>query len=91
MRYLMNNTQMIEKMANSYPIRRAAQLTVYLFHRSKAALEDKRAIEFKNKITEQMKLTGENPTEKLKSLHTKFQQEFRKEWEKVRGGGPLKK
>ncbi len=87
MRYLMNNTQMIEKMANSYPMRRAAQFTVYLFHKSKAALEDRRAVELRNKITEQVKqVTSENPTQKLKDFQAKFSNELKKEWEKVRGG-----
>jgi hypothetical protein len=59
MRYLANNPQLIDRLANSYPIRRAAQLTVYLFHRSKAVMEDHhvkdRALKFKGKFTEEMK------------------------------------
>lgn len=33
-RYLLNNQQLIDKLASSYPIKRAARFTAYLFHRS---------------------------------------------------------
>lgn len=36
MRYLANNEQLVNRLAESYPIRRAAQWTIYLFSRTKA-------------------------------------------------------
>ncbi|XP_076453211.1 protein NCBP2AS2 homolog [Babylonia areolata] len=40
LRYLLNNEQLIQKVAESYPVRRAAQLTAYMFHRGKELGED---------------------------------------------------
>ncbi|XP_025084528.1 uncharacterized protein NCBP2-AS2 homolog [Pomacea canaliculata] len=40
LRYLLNNEQLIQKLADSYPVRRAAQLTAYMFHRGKELGED---------------------------------------------------
>ncbi|GAB0089929.1 Protein NCBP2AS2 [Sergentomyia squamirostris] len=39
MRYLANNEQLIQRLSESYPIRRAAQLTLYAFYRSKMIAE----------------------------------------------------
>ncbi|KAK3597071.1 hypothetical protein CHS0354_022077 [Potamilus streckersoni] len=36
-RYLSNNEQIIQRIADSYPVRRAAQLAAYLVHRGKEA------------------------------------------------------
>ncbi|XP_017148758.2 protein NCBP2AS2 homolog [Drosophila miranda] len=36
MRYLANNEQLIQRMADSYPMRRAAQLVVSLMYRTKS-------------------------------------------------------
>ncbi|XP_023179409.1 protein NCBP2AS2 homolog [Drosophila hydei] len=36
MRYFANNEQLIQRMADSYPMRRAAQLVVSLMYRSKS-------------------------------------------------------
>lgn len=36
---LVNNHQLIEKLSESYPVRRAAQLTVYVYHKGKAVGE----------------------------------------------------
>jgi hypothetical protein len=59
MRYLSNHPQLIDKLSESYPMRRAAQLAVYLFHRSKSILEDKavkqRALKFKDTFSEELK------------------------------------
>lgn len=59
LRYFANNEQLINRIAESYPVRRAAQLTVYLFHRSKAIMEDTqakdKAIKFKDKLSDEMK------------------------------------
>lgn len=34
--YFVNNPQLIEKLSESYPVRRAAQLTVYAYQKGKA-------------------------------------------------------
>uniref|UniRef100_A0A1L8DCR1 Uncharacterized protein n=1 Tax=Nyssomyia neivai TaxID=330878 RepID=A0A1L8DCR1_9DIPT len=39
MRYLANNEQLVQRLSESYPIRRAAQLTLYAFYRSKMIVE----------------------------------------------------
>jgi hypothetical protein len=39
-RYLINNQQLIDKLADSYPIRRAAQWVVYFTNKSKQLTED---------------------------------------------------
>ncbi|BFZ06425.1 hypothetical protein BsWGS_09464 [Bradybaena similaris] len=41
LRYLLNNEQLIQKIADSYPIRRAAQLTAYFIHKGKEIGEEK--------------------------------------------------
>jgi hypothetical protein len=43
LRYLANNEELVYKLSESKPVRRAAQLTVSLFHRSKL-----RTLEFEN-------------------------------------------
>ncbi|XP_059620113.1 protein NCBP2AS2 homolog [Phlebotomus argentipes] len=42
MRYLANNEQLIQRLSESYAIRRAAQLTLYAFQRSKMIAEEHR-------------------------------------------------
>ena len=37
--YFVNNPQLVDKLAESYPIRRAAQLTVYAYHKSKSVTQ----------------------------------------------------
>lgn len=37
-RYLVNNEQLINKLAESYPVRTAARLAVYLFTRTKSVV-----------------------------------------------------
>lgn len=39
-RYLVNNQQLIDKLADSYPIRRAAQWVVYWTNKSKQLTQD---------------------------------------------------
>lgn len=42
MRYLANNEQLVQRLSESYPVRRAAQLMVAAFHRTKSIAEDQR-------------------------------------------------
>lgn len=39
LRYLANNEQLVNKLADSYPIRRAAKFVVYFFNRSKSIVD----------------------------------------------------
>lgn len=62
LRYLLqrflNNPEVIDKLADSYPIRRAAQLTAYAFQRGKEAVETgatKQVGQFKKNFVEQVK------------------------------------
>ncbi|XP_050664106.1 protein NCBP2AS2 homolog [Leptidea sinapis] len=40
LRYLANNERLVQKIAESYPVRRAAQMAVSLFYKSKEKLSD---------------------------------------------------
>ncbi|KAG7160280.1 NCBP2AS2-like [Homarus americanus] len=55
---LLNSPEIIDKLAESYPIRRAAQLTAYAFQRGKEAIESegpKRVGQFKKDFTQEVK------------------------------------
>lgn len=39
-RYLANNERLVQRIAESYPVRRAAQLSIALFYKSKDKLSD---------------------------------------------------
>lgn len=40
LRYLVNNERLVQKIAESYPVRRAAQLAIAVFYRGKEKLGD---------------------------------------------------
>lgn len=42
LRYLANNEQLIQRMAESYPMRRAAQMVVSIMYRTKNMVEERR-------------------------------------------------
>lgn len=44
-RYLANNEQLIQRLADSYPMRRAAQLLVSAYYRSRAIAQDQKLVE----------------------------------------------
>lgn len=59
---LINNPQVIEKLSESYPIRRAAQLTAYALQKGKVAAQDavesevsKRLNKFQEEFTKELK------------------------------------
>lgn len=41
MRYFANNEQLVQRLSESYPVRRAAQLVVSMFYRGKLMAEEK--------------------------------------------------
>lgn len=67
MRYLANNEQLVQKLSESYPIRRAAQLLVAAFHQSKSFASEKGLTEF--------------TPEKFRSLINSFKENVKKEIE----------
>jgi hypothetical protein len=65
LRYLANNQQLVDKLADSYPMRRAAQWVLYLYSRSKA-------------ITEKRNLNTDSIEDSLKKLKEKLENELKK-------------
>ncbi|XP_065082446.1 protein NCBP2AS2 homolog [Ochlerotatus camptorhynchus] len=45
LRYLANNEQLIQRLAESYPMRRAAQLLVSAYYRSRAVAQEQKLVE----------------------------------------------
>lgn len=69
--YFVNNPQLVEKLSESYPIRRAAQLTVYAYHKGKAIGE--------GKIQDGLK----QGAKRLDSFAGKFKEELAKGMEEI--------
>ncbi|XP_064644349.1 protein NCBP2AS2 homolog [Lineus longissimus] len=89
-RYLANHPEVINRLAESYPIRRAAQLTAYLIHRSKEtgqrSLDDFLKSSTTRQIKEQASETGNSVqsfsktfTEELKDGLRKMNEEIKKQ------------
>lgn len=61
LRYLANNEHLVQRLADSYPVRRAAQLAVSMFYRGKEKLSEvdpqqvNRFMSFLKKFSENMK------------------------------------
>lgn len=66
--YLANNPQLIEKLSDSYPVRRAAQLTVYAYHKSKALGEGAIQDGFKQGVQRLDSFTGKFKEELEKGI-----------------------
>lgn len=70
--YFVNNPQLIEKLSESYPVRRAAQLTVYAYQKGRAigegALQDglKRGVQKVESFTETFKQELERGMKEVK-------------------------
>lgn len=45
LRYLANNEQLIQRLADSYPMRRAAQLLVSAYYRSRAVAQEQKLVD----------------------------------------------
>lgn len=45
LRYFANNEQLIQRLAESYPMRRAAQLLVSAYYRSRAVAQEQKLVE----------------------------------------------
>ncbi|KAJ8722948.1 hypothetical protein PYW07_004128 [Mythimna separata] len=71
-RYLANNEHLVQKIAESYPVRRAAQLAVSVFFRGKAKIEEldpqqvNKFISFLKKFNENLKEGIQDAKKQLK-------------------------
>ncbi|CAG2061541.1 unnamed protein product [Timema podura] len=71
-RYLANNEHLVSRLAESYPIRRAAQLAAYLFTVSKHAASDgTRLSSLANRLRAQLKDVKEEFAEEMKKVQKK--------------------
>ncbi|XP_055532591.1 protein NCBP2AS2 homolog [Wyeomyia smithii] len=71
-RYLVNNEQLIQRLSESYPMRRTAQIFISAYYRSRAIAEEQKLVEmtpesfkrmiqnFKNSIKQEVKTTTNN-------------------------------
>lgn len=72
LKYLANNEHLIQKIAESYPVRRAAQLAVSVFYRGKEKLSDmdpqkvNRLVSFFKKFSQNMKEGIEDAKKQIK-------------------------
>lgn len=66
-----NSEKLVEQLADSYLMRRAAQMATSLFFRTKAIAEEQKITEFVDK-------------EKLKKLYEKFQKNLEEEMQKAK-------
>ncbi|PZC81586.1 hypothetical protein B5X24_HaOG212510 [Helicoverpa armigera] len=72
LRYLANNEHLVQKLAESYPVRRAAQLAVSVFYRGKEKLSDmdpqqvNRIMSFLKKFNENLKEGIQDAKKQLK-------------------------
>jgi mediator of RNA polymerase II transcription subunit 9 len=72
-KYLLNNPQIVEKLADSYVMRRLAQMSVSAFFKAKAIAEEAKNERFKD-----------FDSAKLKSFLDKFHTNFKEEMEKAK-------
>lgn len=70
-RYLTNHPELVERLSNSYPMRRAARFVVYIFNRSKLLAEERGLHE---------KLSPE----KLKEFTRRFSNNLKEELDKAK-------
>lgn len=72
--YFANNPQLIEKLSDSYPVRRAARLTVYLYHKGKTVGEEV--------VQDKLKKGGE----RFISFHGRFKEELKQGIKEIKDG-----
>lgn len=71
LRYLSNNEQLIQKLSESYPVRRAAQIFVSFYYRGQSAVE-------------QSNLKHNLSPEKFRNFMRNFQRDFKQELENAK-------
>ncbi|KAK7092978.1 protein NCBP2AS2 homolog [Littorina saxatilis] len=81
LRYLMNNEQLTQKLAESYPVRRAAQLTAYVFHRGKELGEDGveklRQSDVVNRVQQEAQQSGQRASKFTSTFKRELQEGFK--------------
>ncbi|XP_035911621.1 protein NCBP2AS2 homolog [Anopheles stephensi] len=77
LRYLANNEQLIQRLADSYPLRRAAQMVLSAYYRTRS-------------VAEQQKLVGMTP-ERLQQALRSFKSNVQKEIENAKNDLAKKK
>ena len=70
--YLFNHPEIVNKLSESYPIRRAAQLAVYVYHKGRRVGE--------GAIQDGLK----NGTQRLTSFSEKFKEELKREMDEAK-------
>ncbi|CAH1776178.1 unnamed protein product [Owenia fusiformis] len=83
MRYLVNNEQLIQKLAESYPIRRAAQLTAYFYHRSKSIGNDLKDSGAAQKLQDDANFYARQTENKLSNFKKTFTQDVTEGFKKL--------
>jgi len=76
---LLNSPQIIDRLADSYPIRRAAQLTVFALNKGKAAAKE--AIEAE--VTKKASNIQNEVTKKASNIQSTFVKELKEGFEKI--------
>lgn len=74
-RYLLNNERLVQKLSESYPIRKTAQLIVLFFNHGKSIAEEKQL---------HQKLTPEQFRSLMRTLADRAQQEYIKAQERFK-------
>lgn len=75
LRYLLNNERLVQKLSESYPIRKTAQVFVLFFNHGKSIAEEKQL---------HQKLTPEQFRSLMRSLAEKAQQSYIKAQERIK-------
>jgi len=86
---LLNNEEVIRRLSESYPIRRAAQLTAYFIHKGKEIGDEKmeklKESDMVNRLKyeqEKSASQGKNSLERYGQFFKNFKYYFKDEWDK---------
>lgn len=80
-RYLLHNDKLVDKIADSYVMRRIAQMSVHVFFKTKAIAEEA-------KLEDKLK---DLDTERIKTIYDKFKKSINEEMEKAKAEMEQKK
>lgn len=78
-RYLANNEQLVNRLADSYPVRKAARFVVYFFTRTKSLVESELATgKYKDINLSNMRNLAEKLESQLKQIKDNLEKQARK-------------
>lgn len=78
-RYLANNEQLVNRLADSYPVRKAARFVVYFFTRTKSLVESELATgKYKDINLSNMRNLAEKLENQLKRIKDNLEKQARK-------------